>query len=161
MQTLTQYLFKKIWLYNYFCVRFPSFQTLVFVCQDMWKRVHVVSLRICSKDLQKTWSAWGYRLCSSAHPPASSNKPSTQPRTQAEKAKRRREKEKAILSSVGYVYLQQYTFNWFYSVRLSNIILFIPPMQDVNDVVPVWSEKEKIRYTAALLPGEKKGIKID
>lgn len=33
-------------------------------------------------------------------------------------------------------------------------------MQDVNDAGPDWSEKEKIRYTAALLPGEKKGIKI-
>ncbi|KAA0710630.1 Valine--tRNA ligase, mitochondrial [Triplophysa tibetana] len=96
----------------------------------MWKRVHVVSPRIWSKDLQKTWSAWGYRLCSSAHPPASSNTPSTQSRTQAEKAKRRREKEKTILSS-GF-----------------------------NDVGPVWSEKEKIKYTAALLPGEKKDTSL-
>lgn len=96
----------------------------------MWKRVHVVSPRIWTRDLQKAWSTWGYRLCSSAHPPASANTPLTHPRTQAEKAKRRREREKTILSS------------------------------DVNDVGTDWSEKEKITYTAALLPGEKKDTSL-
>lgn len=61
---------------------------------------------------------------------ASVNTPPTHTRTQAEKAKRRREREKTILNSDG------------------------------NDVGLEWSEKEKITYTAALLPGEKKDTSL-
>uniref|UniRef100_A0A9J7YC20 Valine--tRNA ligase, mitochondrial n=1 Tax=Cyprinus carpio carpio TaxID=630221 RepID=A0A9J7YC20_CYPCA len=85
--------------------------------------VHVASPRIWSRDLQKAWSTWGSRLCSQS---SSSTQPSHHPRTQAEKAKRRQAREKAILSS------------------------------DVNDPGLLWSDKEKITYTAALVPGEKK-----
>uniref|UniRef100_A0A671P092 valine--tRNA ligase n=1 Tax=Sinocyclocheilus anshuiensis TaxID=1608454 RepID=A0A671P092_9TELE len=85
--------------------------------------VHVASARIWSRGLQKAWSTWGCRLCSQS---SSSTQPSHHPRTQAEKAKRRQAREKAILSS------------------------------DVNDPGLIWSDKEKIAYTAALVPGEKK-----
>ncbi|XP_051991627.1 valine--tRNA ligase, mitochondrial-like isoform X1 [Xyrauchen texanus] len=98
----------------------------------MWKSVHVVSPRIWTRDLHRAWSTWGYRLCCQrAQPPASSNTQSSHhPRTQAEKAKRRRERQKAILSS------------------------------DVNDVELNWSEKEKITYTAPLVHGEKKDTSL-
>uniref|UniRef100_A0A671P087 valine--tRNA ligase n=1 Tax=Sinocyclocheilus anshuiensis TaxID=1608454 RepID=A0A671P087_9TELE len=89
----------------------------------MWMAVHVASARIWSRGLQKAWSTWGCRLCSQS---SSSTQPSHHPRTQAEKAKRRQAREKAILSS------------------------------DVNDPGLIWSDKEKIAYTAALVPGEKK-----
>uniref|UniRef100_A0A8C1J5H2 Valine--tRNA ligase, mitochondrial n=1 Tax=Cyprinus carpio TaxID=7962 RepID=A0A8C1J5H2_CYPCA len=65
----------------------------------MWMAVHVASPRIWSRDLQKAWSTWGSRLCSQS---SSSTQPSHHPRTQAEKAKRRQAREKAILSSVGH-----------------------------------------------------------
>ncbi|KAL0165493.1 hypothetical protein M9458_037337, partial [Cirrhinus mrigala] len=89
----------------------------------MWMAVHVASPRIWSRDLQKAWSRWGCRLCSQS---SSNTQPSHHPRTQAEKAKRRQAREKAILSS------------------------------DVNDPGLSWSDKEKVAYTAALVPGEKK-----
>ncbi|XP_056110451.1 valine--tRNA ligase, mitochondrial isoform X2 [Rhinichthys klamathensis goyatoka] len=95
--------------------------------QDMWKSVHVVSPRIWSRDLQKAWSTWACRLCSQT---PSNTQPSHHPRTQAEKAKRRRAREKAILSS------------------------------DVNDVELSWSDKEKTTYNEALLPGEKKDTSL-
>ncbi|KAI2652691.1 Valine--tRNA ligase, mitochondrial [Labeo rohita] len=89
----------------------------------MWMAVHVASPRIWSRDLQKAWSRWGCRLCSQS---SSNTQPSHHPRTQAEKAKRRQAREKAVLSS------------------------------DVNDPGLSWSDKEKITYTAPLVPGEKK-----
>uniref|UniRef100_A0A672MV34 valine--tRNA ligase n=1 Tax=Sinocyclocheilus grahami TaxID=75366 RepID=A0A672MV34_SINGR len=75
------------------------------------------------RPIMKAWSTWGCRLCSQS---SSSTQPSHHPRTQAEKAKRRQAREKAILSS------------------------------DVNDPGLIWSDKEKIAYTAALVPVEKK-----
>uniref|UniRef100_A0A672LNP5 Valine--tRNA ligase, mitochondrial n=1 Tax=Sinocyclocheilus grahami TaxID=75366 RepID=A0A672LNP5_SINGR len=72
----------------------------------MWMAVHVASPRIWSRGLQKAWSTWGCRLCSQS---SSSTQPSHHPRTQAEKAKRRQAREKAILSSVGYTYQNAYT----------------------------------------------------
>ncbi|XP_016126403.1 valine--tRNA ligase, mitochondrial-like [Sinocyclocheilus grahami] len=89
----------------------PDFRTCGWLC------------RIWSGGLQKAWSTWGCRLCSQS---SSSTQPSHHPRTQAEKAKRRQAREKAILSS------------------------------DVNDPGLIWSDKEKIAYTAALVPVEKK-----
>lgn len=81
----------------------------------MWKPVHVASPRI--------WSKFGCRLCSEN---SSNTQSLSHSRTQAEKAKRRQAREKAILSS------------------------------DVNDDGLSWSDKEKIKYTAKLSPGEKK-----
>uniref|UniRef100_A0A673HCZ5 Valine--tRNA ligase, mitochondrial n=1 Tax=Sinocyclocheilus rhinocerous TaxID=307959 RepID=A0A673HCZ5_9TELE len=72
----------------------------------MWMAVHVASPRIWSRGLQKAWSTWGCRLCSQS---SSNTQPSHHPRTQAEKAKRRQAREKAILSSVGYTYQNAYT----------------------------------------------------
>ncbi|KAM3858218.1 valine--tRNA ligase, mitochondrial [Diretmus argenteus] len=72
------------------------------------------------------------RLWSSNPPKPLSSSPSS-PRTQAEKQKRRREREKAILSS---------------------------QHGNADDQGIKWSEKEKIEYTAATRPGEKKDTTV-
>uniref|UniRef100_A0A672LN87 Valine--tRNA ligase, mitochondrial n=1 Tax=Sinocyclocheilus grahami TaxID=75366 RepID=A0A672LN87_SINGR len=84
---------------------------------DMWMAVHVASPRIWSRGLQKAWSTWGCRLCSQS---SSSTQPSHHPRTQAEKAKRRQAREKAILSSVGYTY-QNACVIWFKQSLYSHV----------------------------------------
>ncbi|TSK28260.1 Valine--tRNA ligase, mitochondrial [Bagarius yarrelli] len=82
----------------------------------------------CFRPWSGLWqTVWRRRLCS---PPSSSSSSSSQPlqslRSQSEKAKRKQKRETAILSS------------------------------DVESVGMKWAEKEKIKYTAAFLPGEKK-----
>ncbi|KAL6457516.1 hypothetical protein MHYP_G00344790 [Metynnis hypsauchen] len=101
----------------------------------MWRPTCGRSLRAGGGSLPRVWSAWGRRLCSpAAQPPPSSYSSSSQPlhphRPQSEKAKRKRKREEAILES------------------------------NVDNVGMKWSEKEKIVYTAAVLPGEKKDTTV-
>uniref|UniRef100_A0A673HCB2 Valine--tRNA ligase, mitochondrial n=1 Tax=Sinocyclocheilus rhinocerous TaxID=307959 RepID=A0A673HCB2_9TELE len=86
----------------------------------MWMAVHVASPRIWSRGLQKAWSTWGCRLCSQS---SSNTQPSHHPRTQAEKAKRRQAREKAILSSVGYTY-QNACVIWFKAIKCLLLSLY-------------------------------------
>ncbi|XP_053493838.1 valine--tRNA ligase, mitochondrial [Ictalurus furcatus] len=84
----------------------------------------------CFRPGSGVWRTWRRGLCSPPSSSSSSSSSSSQPlqslRSQSEQAKRKRKREKAILSS------------------------------DVGSVGIKWSEKEKISYTAAFLPGEKK-----
>ncbi|XP_043073939.1 valine--tRNA ligase, mitochondrial-like, partial [Puntigrus tetrazona] len=83
----------------------------------------------------RVWSrdlqkAWSTWGCRLCSQSSSSTQSSQNPRTQAEKAKRRQAREKAILSG------------------------------DASGPGLIWSDKEKITYTAALVPGEKKDTSL-
>uniref|UniRef100_A0A4W4GSG5 Valine--tRNA ligase n=1 Tax=Electrophorus electricus TaxID=8005 RepID=A0A4W4GSG5_ELEEL len=91
----------------------------------MWKSTSGRCFRAGTGSIHSVWTTWGDRLCSqtTAPPPSSSLHPL---RSQAEKAKRKNKREKAILSS------------------------------NVDNSGVKWSEKERAIYTGATLPGEKK-----
>uniref|UniRef100_A0A4W4GRX5 Valine--tRNA ligase, mitochondrial n=1 Tax=Electrophorus electricus TaxID=8005 RepID=A0A4W4GRX5_ELEEL len=89
----------------------------------MWKSTSGRCFRAGTGSIHSVWTTWGDRLCSqtTAPPPSSSLHPL---RSQAEKAKRKNKREKAILSSVCYLYVLE-------NVVLNNncepVVLFSPP----------------------------------
>ncbi|KAG9279630.1 valine-tRNA ligase, mitochondrial [Astyanax mexicanus] len=98
----------------------------------MWKLTCGRSLGAGSRSVTRARRTWGQRCCSAAaqSPPSSSSKPLHPQRTQSEKAKRKRKREEAILHS------------------------------NVDNIGMKWSEKEKITYSAAVLPGKKKDTTV-
>ncbi|XP_066529693.1 valine--tRNA ligase, mitochondrial [Hoplias malabaricus] len=98
----------------------------------MWKSTCSRSLRAGGGRLPKVWSTWGRKLCPTSSSPSysSSSQPLHPYRSHSEKAKRKRKREEAILDS------------------------------NVDDVGMKWSEKEKIKYTAATVPGDRKDTAV-
>lgn len=96
----------------------------------MWRHTGDLSVRVAERGIHRVWGTWSNRLCSHNAPKSQSlteSKPSLRPK--AEKQKRRREKEKAILTS--------------------------QPSNDEAQGIK-WSEKERITYCGSTPPGEKK-----